>query len=103
MAAKGGARSKLRSHFLGNLGKVMESAELREVSGNISEWARRVRELRTEEGFQILTHNDRSDLKPGQYLLETAKPQPAFERAISRKRELLFLTAMGSPAKCVAQ
>jgi 5-methylcytosine-specific restriction endonuclease McrA len=95
MAAKNGARSKLRSHFLVNLGKVMESAELREVSGNISEWARRVRELRTEEGFQILTHNDRSDLKPGQYLLETAKPQPAFERAISRETRAFVLDRNG--------
>lgn len=95
MAAKSGARAKLRSHFLANLGKVMESAELREVSGNISEWARRVRELRTEEGFQILTHNDRSDLKPGQYLLETAKPQPAFERAISKETRAFVLDRNG--------
>lgn len=55
----------------------MESEELRVVANNQSEWARRVRELRTEEGYQILTHNDRSELKPGQYLLETPKPQPA--------------------------
>lgn len=95
MTAKNGARSKLRSYFLANLGKVMESAELREVSGNISEWARRVRELRTEEGFQILTHNDRSDLKPGQYLLETEKPQPAFERAISKETRAFVLDRNG--------
>jgi hypothetical protein len=62
-----GAKTKLRDHFLSNIGRVMDSDELREASGNQSEWARRVRELRTEEGFQILTHNDRSDLKPGQY------------------------------------
>lgn len=37
--------------------------ELRVVANNQSEWARRVRELRTEEGFLILTHNDRSELK----------------------------------------
>jgi HNH endonuclease len=82
---KGGARSKLRAHFLANIGRVMSSDELRVVADNQSEWARRVRELRTEEGYLILTHNDRSELKPGQYLLETAKPQPAFERAISKE------------------
>ena len=49
----------------------MASDELRKASGNISEWARRIRELRTEEGYQILTHNDRGDLTPGQYLLES--------------------------------
>jgi hypothetical protein len=61
-----GARAKLRRHFLSSLGRVMDSRELREASGGTSEWARRVRELRTEEGYQLLTHNDRSDLKPGQ-------------------------------------
>ncbi|HAJ46463.1 MAG TPA: HNH endonuclease, partial [Alphaproteobacteria bacterium] len=36
----------------------MDSTELREAAGGISEWARRVRELRNEEGYQILSHND---------------------------------------------
>ncbi len=45
-----GARAKLRAHLLANLGRVMDAEELRAVAGNISEWARRVRELRTEEG-----------------------------------------------------
>jgi len=62
----GGARSRLRAHFLNNIGRVMDATELREVSGGISEWARRVRELRTEEGYLILTHNDLASLKPGQ-------------------------------------
>ncbi len=92
---KGGARALLRAHFLANVGKIMDSHELRAVSGDISEWARRVRELRTEEGYRILTHNDRSDLKPGQYLLETAKPQPAFERAISKETRALVLDRNG--------
>jgi hypothetical protein len=82
---KKGARAKLRSHFLNNLGRVIESDELRTVAGNITEWARRIRELRTEEGYLILTNNDRADLKPGEYLLETDKPQPSFAREISKK------------------
>ena len=73
----------------------MDSKELQEVAGGISEWARRVRELRTEEGYLILTHNDRSDLKPGQYLLEVAKPQPAFERAISKETRAYVLDRNG--------
>jgi len=91
----GGARGKLRRHFLSNLYRVMDSKELQVVSGNISEWARRVRELRDEEGFQILTHNDRSDLKPGQYLLEVAKPEPSFERAVSKETRALVLDRNG--------
>lgn len=91
----GGARAKLRAHFLANIGRVMDSNELREVADNQSEWARRVRELRTEQGYQILTHNDRSDLKPGQYLLESAKPQPAFTRAISKETRAYVLDRNG--------
>lgn len=91
----GGARAKLRAHFLANIGRVMDSNELREVADNQSEWARRVRELRTEQGYQILTHNDRSDLKPGQYLLESAKPQPAFARAISKETRAYVLDRNG--------
>jgi hypothetical protein len=56
-AQRGGARGKLRAHFLANIGRVMDSVELREVANNQSEWARRVRELRTEEGYLILTHS----------------------------------------------
>lgn len=92
---RGGARGKLRAHFLSNLGRVMDSEELRVVADFQSEWARRVRELRTEEGYLILTHNDRSALKPGQYLLETAKPQPAFERTISKETRAYVLDRNG--------
>lgn len=89
------ARDKLRAHFLANIGRIMDGEELRPVAGNISEWARRVRELRTEEGYLILTHNDRADLKPGQYLLETPKPQPAFERSISAGTRAFVLDRNG--------
>jgi hypothetical protein len=74
-----GARDLLSVYFLCNLGTVLDSEALRVASGGISEWARRVRELRNEEGYQILTHKDRSELKPGQYVLFTAKPEPAFK------------------------
>ena len=89
-----GARDKLRAFFLSNLGEVLDSNTLREVAG-ISEWARRIRELRNEEGYQILTHNDRSDLKPGQYLLVDPKPQPAFARLISKETRAYVLDRNG--------
>jgi hypothetical protein len=97
MATRGsnGARAKLRAHFLANIGRVMSSDELYQVSGGTSEWGRRVRELRNEEGYQILTHNDRSELKPGEYLLETVKPQPAFARAISKETRAFVLDRNG--------
>lgn len=92
---KGGARKKLREFFLQNIGSVLHAEQLREVSGNINEWARRVRELRDEEGYKILSHNDRSQLKPGEYLLETAKPEPAFAREISKETRAFVLDRNG--------
>ena len=54
-----------------------------------------MRELRSGEGYQILTHNDLSELKPGQYLLEDPNPQPAFERAISKETRAFVLDRNG--------
>ncbi len=90
-----GSRVKLRAYFLANIGRVLESDELREISGNVSEWARRVRELRDQEGYAILSHNDRGDLKPGQYLLETSKQQPAFDRNMSKETRAYVLDRNG--------
>jgi hypothetical protein len=89
------ARDQLRTFFLDNIGRTVDAHELRTVSGNISEWARRVRELRDEEGFQILSHNDRSDLKPGQYVLIDEKPQPAVARDVSKETRALILDRNG--------
>lgn len=80
---------------MANLGRVMGAEELRTVAGNISEWARRIRELRTEEGYLVLTNSDRADLNPGEYLLEVAKPQPAFARGISKETRAFVLDRNG--------
>jgi 5-methylcytosine-specific restriction endonuclease McrA len=87
------ARDRLRSYLLVNVGRVLDSDELREV-GRISEWARRVRELRQFEGYDIVTDKDDASLKPGQYLLrskEPGKPTPTFTKGISKKtRAFIF-------------
>jgi hypothetical protein len=92
--SKNGARDKLRKYFLEHLDEILDSDTLREVAG-ISEWARRVRELRNEEGYQILTHNDRSNLKPGQYILANPVPQPAFARDIGKEVRAYVLDRNG--------
>ena len=90
-----GARAKLRKYFLEHVGEVLDSATLFEVSGGTNEFGRRIRELRNEEGYDIQTHNDRSDLKPGQYILLSSKPKPAFERSISKETRSLVLDRNG--------
>lgn len=90
-----GSKQLLREYFLSNIGQILTSDELQHAALGASEWGRRVRELRNEEGFQILTHNDRSDLKPGEYLLETPKLAPAFSRHISKEVRALVLERNG--------
>lgn len=94
MSREKGAKTKLREHILGNIGRVLDSDELRAVAGT-SEWARRLRELRDEEGYKILSHRDRDDLKPGEYLLLTPKRRPAFARTLSKETRAWVLERNG--------
>lgn len=82
-----------------NVGKGCKvyTAESGDFNGN-----QKVRELRNELGYQILTHKDRSDLKPGQYLLETDKRLPAFARNISKETKARVLERTATPVKCAA-
>ncbi|MEZ4759461.1 MAG: HNH endonuclease [Flavobacteriales bacterium] len=90
-----GARARLRRYFLQHVGEILDSATLYEVSGRTNEFGRRIRELRNEEGYDIQTHNDRSELKPGQYMLVSAKPKPAFARSISKETRSYVLDRNG--------
>lgn len=91
---KKGSKEKLREFFYENVGQIVDSNILRDVAGT-SEWGRRVRELRNEEGMNIATHNDRSELKPGQYLLIDTKPIPSFDRSISKEVRAIVLDRNG--------
>lgn len=94
MSGGKGSKARLRVYFIEHIGEVLDSEALRVVAGT-SEWARRVRELRNEEGMKIVTHNNRSDLKPGQYVLVDTKPLPAFERTISKEVRAFVLDRNG--------
>jgi hypothetical protein len=89
-----GSKDKLREYFIANLGKVLDSDTLRDIAG-ASEWARRVRELKNEEGMNIVTQHDRSDLKQGEYILLDLKINPAFERGISKETRAFVLDRNG--------
>lgn len=95
MTRRKGSKQLILEFFLENIGKVIESRDIQNASGGAVEWARRVRELRNEEGYQILSHKDRADLKPNQYLLETAKRLPAFRRNISKETRAWVLERNG--------
>ncbi|MGA8030671.1 MAG: HNH endonuclease [Bryobacteraceae bacterium] len=96
---KQGSKDRIRQFLLANIGRVVTSIQIRDAAGRgVSEWARRVRELREDEGWPILTHNDSADLKPGQYLLKEAppgKPSLKFSRPISAKLRAEILDRNG--------
>ncbi len=96
---KTSAKELIRQFFLANIGRVVSSIELRDAIGpEVSEWARRVRELRDEEGWPILTHHDIADLKPGQYLLRekpSEKKRVSFKRGISSRLRAAVLDRNG--------
>jgi hypothetical protein len=92
---KKGSKAKILEFLLENQGRVISAKEIQEASGWVAEWARRVRELRDEEGYQILSHKDRADLKPGEYILETDKRRPAFARGISKETRAIVLERNG--------
>ena len=69
------AKKKLRQFLLQRVGEVVTATQLSDAVGpEVTEWARRLRELRREEGWRISSNNDRYDLKPGEYVLEEPPP-----------------------------
>lgn len=95
---KQSAKARLREFFLQNIGKVVTSTQLRDAAGgSVSEWARRVRELRLDERWPIITHHDSSDLKPGQYILTKRPPEQSVRvsRSISAKLRAAVLDRNG--------
>ncbi|HET6507113.1 MAG TPA: HNH endonuclease signature motif containing protein [Baekduia sp.] len=67
-AARGaGAKVKIRDFLLAHVDEVVTGAELKAIGG-IQEWARRVRELRVEDGYDIVEVGDSA------YRLRSAVP-----------------------------
>lgn len=82
------SKESVRQFLLANIGRVIESHEIQAAANGAVQYSRRLRELREQEGWPILTHNDSTELRPGQYLLKEPPPEKsdiAFARAISTK------------------
>lgn len=76
-------RDKILKFLKANIGRGVTNEELRYVAGDKTEWARRVRELRTEHGWPIATKTTgRPDLGVGVYLLQADRQSPEHDRTI---------------------
>lgn len=88
------ARDRIRKFFEDHVGKVVTTHQLAKVA-KIRDYPRRIRELRTEEGMQILSYKDRPDLKPDQYILDSLKRQPRFSHKIDKATRARILERNG--------
>lgn len=78
-----GVREKILEYLRQNVGREISGDELRYVAKDKTEWARRVRELRTEQGWPVVTRNSgRPDLAVGIYMLEMDRQSPVHDRKI---------------------
>ncbi len=88
------ARDRIRTFLEQNVGRVVTTHEISEVA-EISDYQRRIRELREKEGMQIKSHIDRPELRPGEYILETLVRLPVFEHGISARTRAEVLARNG--------
>lgn len=76
-------KDKILEFLIVNVGIPVTGEELRYVANDKTEWARRVRELRTEDGWAVATKNvGRPDLAIGAYVLEDTHQAPPHDRRI---------------------
>ena len=68
-------KKRIEAVFLDNVGKIVTNHDLVEVSKDPltgiepENWHQRLSELRTDDGYTILSHRDRHELRVGEYVL----------------------------------
>lgn len=82
-------KKRIEAFLLDNIGKIVTREQLREVAKdpNTGEdrenWHQRLSELRTDEGYTILSWRNRGDLKVQEYLMPHAKKR---SKAVKRAK-----------------
>jgi hypothetical protein len=92
-----GGRARILRYLQLRLGEIVTKEELSGVAG-IYEWARRVRELRMDEGWAIHSAETRHDLRVGEYILELARPDEDLARSWTVARRMRKLRTAGGAA-----
>lgn len=76
-------QNKILAFLRANVGHPVSGEELRHVANDKTEWARRVRELRTEQGWPVVTkQTGMPELPVGVYVLELDRQAPVHDRVI---------------------
>ncbi len=88
------ARDKIRKFLEENIGKKVTTEQIARIA-EIRDYQRRIRELRNDEGMQILSYRDRQDLKPNEYILVTLKRLPRFSHKIDKAQRARIIERNG--------
>jgi hypothetical protein len=81
-------KARIRALFLDNIGKIVTREQILEVArdprtGRMPEnWHQRLSELRTDEGYTILSQRNRGSLRVSEYLMPTAEKRPAASKRV---------------------
>ena len=79
----GGSKEKILKYLRANVGKPVTGEEPSYVANQKTEWARRTRELRTEDGWPVTTKmSGNPSLPTGVYILEQDRQAPTHDRRI---------------------
>ena len=97
MPRKLGSKAKIAAYLIEHVGEIVRSKDLLEASGGAVQYSRRLRELRAE-GWPIVSHKDRIDLKTDEYILLEVQLMPTGSsyRPINRRTRAEVLTRDGS-------
>jgi hypothetical protein len=72
-------KARILAFLLDNVDHIVVTADLKRAAQNPEtgvvpeNWHQRLSELRTDDGYTILTHRDRADLRSGQYVMSSAE------------------------------
>ncbi len=81
-------KKRIEAAFLDNIGKILTRADVISVArdpinGTEPEnWHQRLSELRTDDGYTILSKRDRKDLKVDEYLMESPKKRKSAQKRL---------------------
>lgn len=85
---QGSVKERIEAFFLDNVGKVVTREQIIQVAkdpktGNEPEnWHQRLSELRTDDGYTILSWRDREGLKVGEYMMSTSQKRQTAKKRV---------------------